>query len=265
MRNTLLFLIMVALGAANAQERPFFSAYKSNTICSDPNGHIYLASDEAVEKFDGEGRKMNAYSNPSLGNITCVDSRIPSKILVFRKESGLITLLGSELTEISPALRLFDKGWMNIGLAAMGGSDRIVLYDEVKRSIIITDLSLTTISATDITFPEGFRATDLQVIPNNYIALTDTAMGVCLLDHFGTFEKYIPLQHLTSARFYKNCFFYLQKGNLYKYSLPTETTPLAIEEIVLGSVPDMRDFIVLGTGLYYIGSDGEAGKLEVSY
>jgi hypothetical protein len=156
-----------------------------------------------LDYFTPDGNRHLNYSDLTWGNITRVDAGIASKILVFYQESGVITLLDNELSPISNSLSLYDKSLATISLAAMGNSNKIVLYDEANQDLIITDLSLNMLSQTHITFPGEFHPTDMQVVPEHRIALLDTLRGICLFDFFGTYEKMIPIPGIQTMQFMK--------------------------------------------------------------
>ncbi len=254
---------MVALNVVHAQERLFLSDEKYQSISSDINGYLYITTDHSIAQYDIYGNKIKSFSNPSFGNITSIDTRIPSKILVFNQESGNITLLNNELVEINSKLNLFDKGWMNIALASMGSSDRIVLYNNIKQELLITDLNLNIVSISHIQFSEEFNPTDIQVVPNQQIALIDTSKGICLFDFYGTYEKQIPLRNVPSVHFRKNHFFYFQNGKLYKYTLPSDKSPLKIEEVLYDFEPKIKAFTIVLENVFYINSSQNIEKRTI--
>ena len=240
----------VALGYANAQERLFFETPCEN-ITSDIQGNVFLTRDFNLHMLSADGTKQLNYGEPTYGNIAKVDAGIASKILVFYRESGIITLLNNELSPIGNPLSLFDKSLMTISLATMGNPNKIVLYDEANQDLLITDLSLNTLSQTHITFPGEFHPTDMQVVPEHRIALLDTLHGICLFDFFGTFERQIPISGVKAMQLMKDQIIYLKDNMLFRYSLPTATSPMSIETIDI-PLPDIKQFHFFQNTLYYI-------------
>ena len=136
---SILIIISVAL-SVSAQERLFFTEKPYESITTDVQGNLYLTSGSCLDFFTPDGKRHLNYSDPTWGNISRVDAGIASKILVFYRENGTIVLLNNELAPIGTPLDLFDRSLITISLAAMGNSNKIVLYDETNQNLIITDL-----------------------------------------------------------------------------------------------------------------------------
>ena len=246
----------VALGCANAQVRLLFSG-PSESITTDITGNVYRTQGANLDMFSADDSKRLNYSNPTWGNITCVDAGIASKILVFYRENGTIVLLNNELAIIGTPLSLFERSLMTISLAAMGNPNKIVLYDEANQDLLITDLSLNTLSQTHITFPGEFHPTDMQVVPEHRIALLDTLHGICLFDFFGTFEREIPIPGIKAMQLMKDQIIYLKDNKLYRYNLPTASSPMSIEIINIQR-PDIKQCHFFQNTLYYIDTNNIA-------
>ena len=247
----------VALGCANAQERLFSADNLYESITTDIQGNLYLTSGTSLDFFMPDGKRHLNYSEQTWGNITNVDAGISPKILVFYRESGTITLLNNELSPIGNPLRLFDKSLMTISLAAMGNPNKIMLYDEANQDLIITDLSLNELSRSHITFPGEFHPTDMQVVPEHRIALLDTLHGICLFDFFGTFEREIPIPDVKAMQLMKDQLIYLKDNKLYRYNLPTASSPMSIDIINI-QLPDIKQFHFFQNTLYYIDTNNIA-------
>jgi hypothetical protein len=251
----------VALGYANAQERLFFDI-PCGSITTDIQGNVFLTRDFNLNMLSADGTKQLNYGEPTYGNIAHVDAGIASKILVFYRESGIITLLNNELSPIGNPLRLFDKSLMTVSLAAMGNPNKIVLYDETNQELIITDLSLNPTGWTHIAFPGEFHPTDMQVVPEHRIALLDTLHGICLFDFYGTFEREIPIPGIQAMQLMKDCIIYLKDNTLYKYILPTAYFPMSIETIDI-NIPNIKQFHLFQNILYYIDERNIPHKIDL--
>lgn len=247
---TIIIILSVAL-SVSAQERLFFADKLYESVTTDLQGNIFLTMGSTLDSYTADGVKLQNFSDPTWGSISRVDAGIASKILVFYQESGTVLLLNNELSPINGPQSLFDKGLMTVTLAAMGNPNKIVLYDETNQDLIITDLSLNTLSQTHITFPGEFHPTDMQVVPEHRIALLDTLRGICLFDFFGTYEKMIPIPGITAMQLTKECILYYNKGRLWRYDLPSSTTPLSLQEIQI-SIPEIVAFHISQNNLYYI-------------
>ena len=231
MRKTLLlFLFSVALGCINAQERLFFD-HPCEGITTDLQGNVFVTHGATLDMFSANDAKQLNYSEPTHGDITNVDADIASKILVFYRESGTITLLNNELAPIGKPLNLLEKSLTTVNLAAMGNPNKIILYDEANQDLLITDISFNVLIRTHITFPGEFHPTDMQVVPEHRIALLDTLHGICLFDFFGTFEREIPIPEITAMQLMKDQIFYLKNETLYLYNLPSKTSPMSVRAL----------------------------------
>lgn len=256
----IIITFIVALGFVNAQERLFFdSPYES--VTTDIQGNVFLSNGFNLNMFPADGAKPLNYSEPTYGNIAQVDAGIASKILLFYRENGIITLLNNELAPIGNPMSLFDKSLMTISLAAMGNPNKIVLYDEANQDLLITDLSLNVLSQTHITFPGEFHPTDMQVVPEHRIALLDTLHGICLFDFFGTLEREIPLSNIQAIQLHKNNLFYLKENQLYQFTMPSEETQMLIRQLDV-ALPEARSFHIWQRILYYIDNQNDVYKIR---
>lgn len=248
--SIIIITFTVAL-SCTAQERLFFADRAYESLTTDIQGNIYLTSGSNLDFFTPDGKRHLNYSDPTWGNITQVDAGIASKILVFYRESGTITLLDNELAPIGSPLNLLEKSLVTVSLAAMGNPNKIVLYDEANQDLIITDLSLNILSQSHITFPGEFHPTDMQVVPEHRIALLDTLHGICLFDFFGSFEREIPIPGIHAMQLMKDKIIYLKDKNLYSYSIPAASSPMSIETIEI-KIPSIKQFRFSQNTLYYI-------------
>ena len=253
---------MIVALSCTAQERLFFADRAYESLTTDIQGNIYLTSGSNLDFFTPDGKRHLNYSDPTWGNITKVDAGIASKILVFYRESGTITLLDNELAPIGSPLNLLEKSLATVSLAAMGNPNKIVLYDEANQDLIITDLSLNILSQSHITFPGEFHPTDMQVVPEHRIALLDTLHGICLFDFFGTFEREIPIPGIQAMQLMKDRIIYLKDNTLYKYILPTAYFPMSIEALDI-NLPKIKQFHIFQNTLYYIDDHNIPHKIDL--
>lgn len=248
--SIIIITFTVAL-SCTAQERLFFAEKPYESLTTDIQGNLFLSGGSNLDFFTLDGKRHLNYSDQAWGNITQVDAGIASKILVFYRESGVILLLDNELSPIGTPLSLFDRSLMTVSLAAMGNPNKIVLYDEANQELIITDLSLNALSRSHITFPGEFHPIDMQVVPEHRIALLDTLHGICLFDFYGTFEREIPIPGIQAMQLTKNQIIYLKDNTLYRYRIPTESSPMSIEALDI-SLPGIKQFHLFQNTLYYI-------------
>ena len=259
---SILIIISVALGCINAQERLFFTEKPYESVTTDVQGNLYLTSSSCLDFFTPDGKRHLNYSDPTRGDITKVDAGISPKILVYYRENGTLILLNNELAPMSDPLNLFEKSLTTVNLAAMGNPNKIVLYDDANQDLIITDLSLNVQSRTHITFPGEFHPIDMQVVPEHRIALLDTLHGICLFDFFGTFEREIPIPGIQAMQLMKDRILYYNKSRLWRYDLPSLTTPLSIQETHI-SIPETLSFHISQNNMYYIDNKHAVWRISV--
>ena len=96
--SIIIITFTVALGCTYAQERLFFADKTYESLTTDIHGNLYLSIGSNLDFFTPDGKRQLNYSDPTWGNITNVDANIASKILVFYRENGIITLLDNELS-----------------------------------------------------------------------------------------------------------------------------------------------------------------------
>lgn len=259
--------MMVASAVLNAQVRPFLSSERKYTdIASDITGKIYLVNGTYIEQYDTNANKLRTFGNPQWGIIGCIDASIPSKVLVYYKESGIIALLNNDLSPAGNALNLFDKNWFNIDFATMGGSDKIILFDNTDKTLIITDLNLNKVSVSQLNIPEDHIFSDMQAVPGHRVALIDNSHGVCLLDYFGTYEKMVPLKEFSSLMLKKESFYYIQGDNLYRYDMPSFTQTMKIAGPLNESTFNgVKKFTITNDAIYFIDKTGIVRKMPLNH
>lgn len=253
----------VALGSANAQERLFFTDQLYETVTTDLAGNVYLTQEASLDVYTPDGALRRNYSNPTWGNISRTDAGIASKIMVFYRENGYIQLLDNELAPIGNLpISLFDYSMMEVSLVAMGGSDRLVLYDENK-NLLVTDLNMHTKAAVHDPFPTDFKASDMQVVPEHRIALLDTLQGIFLFDIYCTLVKTIPIPGIQKMQLEKDYIIYLKDNQLYKYSFPTAATSMEVQPLGI-PLPEVKDFHLHNGVLYYIDSENRVYRQSLT-
>lgn len=218
MKRLFPFLIFfVALGNCSAQERPCFISTQGNDFTTDVHDNIYIWEGSSLEKYSSEGQTSSLFSNPSYGDIAEVDASMPSKILIFYKESGIILFLDDKLSPIGNELHLFEHQMFTISHVALCNSNHIALYDESAQDLIISDLNLSNCRTTHCNFGTAFSPFLIDINFDKEIMLIDSASGIYLFDKYGTFEKVLPFKGILSAQLFGNHILYYKDSSIYKY------------------------------------------------
>ena len=244
-------LTIVALGFLHAQERPSFILQPCNNFTADLHDNLYLWKDAVLEKQSADREVLAQYSNPSLGIISSVDAKIPSKILVFHQESGTIVLLDNNLSPIGNALSLFEHGLYSTTLAAFAGASRIALFDDAAQLLILTDLDLNIINSTPIDAGSSFHPTLMECSLDKNVLLADSTSGVLFFDKFGTFERKLPLAGIRSLQMQGENLYYLQDNSIYKYDLT------ALDIILIFNLPvNIKSFRRSNSTMHLLNDNG---------
>jgi hypothetical protein len=159
-------------------------------------GNRYLLSaDNRLIKLDARGDSLAGFNDVRrYGRISYMDVSNPLKILLFFQEFGTIVMLDRFLNNINSIdLRKFNLFQVkSIGLAY---DNNIWVYDELEGKLkkIADDGSLIN-ETTDIrqmtdAVPDPERLID----QGGLVYLYDSLKGVFIFDHYGGFQKFIPL------------------------------------------------------------------------
>lgn len=254
----ILLLTLFALELLQAQERIAIIDQPYDHFTIDIQENIYLWKDAMVSKYSPTGELISQYSNPTLGTITHVDAKIPSKILVFFKESGTIVLLDHNLSPIANPSNLLCNNFFNITLAAVSNINQLALYDATAQQLYITDFNLNILYQSECNFSTEFTPTLLSQNLGKKILLTDTLAGLFLFDHFGTFEKRIALPHISFVDFWNNDIYYLKEGNIYKYNHITLEHNLFADRLY-----QIKEFKRYNHNIYYLSHSGKLYKYPI--
>ena len=97
---------------------------------TDNLGNLYiLTPDNALEKYNAEGRRLARYSNNRLGVATSIDAANPLKLLVWYADFRTAVFLDRSLTELG-ALSLDAAGFTIVRSVAMSFDGNLWAYDE---------------------------------------------------------------------------------------------------------------------------------------
>lgn len=252
-RGIFSFILIVALGHINAQERPSFTNVSSNNFTTDIQNNLYLWKDANLNLYTIHGEHISSYSNPESGPITSVSANTGTKILVFHQESGTITLLNNKLAIIENPIHLYEKGWYSITAAALLGTSQIALYDASNEDLIILNLNLTTLNKTHCDFRKDFSPQLLKISSEKDILLIDSASGVYFFDSFGTFVKKIAIMGIKDAHLHQGILYYLKGNHLYGYRLAN----MEQFEVPISQLSTIKAFNVSHNYYFYLSETGE--------
>jgi hypothetical protein len=219
-------------------------------------GNIYLLSaDGRLKKTDAAGDSLAVFNDVRrYGHVSYMDVSNPLKILLYYGEFGTIVMLDRFLSNINSIdLRKFNLFQVkSIGLAY---DNNIWVYDELEGKLkkIGDDGSLIS-ETTDIrqlsdSVPDPDRLTD----QGGMVYLYDSLKGVFIFDHYGGFQRFLPLQHWQHFSVMDNTFWGWSGHDFLKYD--RKTGEQEKQEIPPYCLPALK-IIVRPDHIYVLKPDG---------
>lgn len=250
-KQVLFFILIVALCAGYAQERPSFKDVHGSHITTDIQDNLYVWEGSSLNKYTPNGELINHYSCTLYGDITSVCATVASKVLVFFQESGTIQLLNNTLSPIGAPISLLEKNLFSITQVSLVGTNQIALYDNANQQLVLSDLNLSTLNKTYCNFGESFAPSILEADFNKRILLIDTLSGLYLFDSYGTFEKKINISCIKYAQYYGNLLYFLKENELWGY------IPNTLEIHKIKDTPSLSEFRIGKRNEYYLYQSGQ--------
>ncbi len=161
-------------------------------------GNIYvLSADNRLKKLNAAGDSLAVFNDVRrYGRITYIDATNPLKILLYYQEFGTIVMLDRFLNNINSIdLRKFNLFQVkSIGLAY---DNNVWIYDELEGKLKkIGDDGILINETTDIRqLTDSVPDPDLLIDQGGLVYLYDSLKGIFVFDHYGGFQKFIPLQN----------------------------------------------------------------------
>lgn len=98
---------------------------------ADNLGNLYLITPQnAVEKYNPEGRLLTRYTNNRAGFAAAVDATNPMKIIVWYADFRVVAFLDRNLTPLGE-LNLIQAGYPEVRTVASAADGNLWIYDEV--------------------------------------------------------------------------------------------------------------------------------------
>jgi hypothetical protein len=161
-------------------------------------GNMYvLNADNRLKKLSATGDSLAVFNDVRrYGRVTYIDAANPLKILLYYQEFGTIVMLDRFLNNINSIdLRKFNLFQVkSIGLAY---DNNVWIYDELEGKLkkIADDGSLIS-ETTDIRqLTDSVPDPDVLIDQGGLVYLYDSLKGVFIFDHYGGFQRSIPLQN----------------------------------------------------------------------
>jgi hypothetical protein len=161
-------------------------------------GNIFvLTPDNQLKKYNAAGDSLGVFNDVRrYGKIAYIDVSNPLKILLFYEEFGTIVMLDRFLNNIN-SLDLRQLGFYQVTCIGLAYDNNIWVYDALAGKLNKISGDGTQINQTnDIrpftdSVPEPVLLTD----QGGYVYLFDPHQGAFVFDHYGGYQKLIPLKN----------------------------------------------------------------------
>ncbi len=161
-------------------------------------GNLFLLTpDNQLKKYNGSGDSLSVFNDVRrYGKIAYIDVTNPLKILLFYQEFGTIVMLDRFLNNIN-SIDLRQLGFYQVTCIGLAYDNNIWVYDALAGQLNKIAGDGTLISQTnDIRqFTDSVPDPVLLSDQGGLVYLFDPQKGAFVFDHYGGFQKLIPLKN----------------------------------------------------------------------
>lgn len=225
----LTFLMILAFSCKSSSDipmkKPVTNDYDINNFILlarlDPLNNIVLVDDKNfIHRYTNQTEKTFTYNDNSLGKISNVDVTDPLKIVIYKKDYGVVIFLDNTLSEIG-RINLYENGFTEIPCVASSYDGNLWIYD-------YTDYRIKKISQDGRVILESMSMLDfgLQNIKPFFmqerygkLILQDENQGIFLFDNLGQYIQPFPFKLKNEVQFDGNKLCFLDGNNFTCYSI----------------------------------------------
>jgi hypothetical protein len=220
------FLLIFGSADAMAQLDSPFVHVKAITgnfadLAVDNLGNIYLLTiGNQLRKFGPAGDSLAIYNDVRrYGNISFMDVTNPLKILLYYQDFGTIVMVDRFLNILN-TIDLRKNNLQQVSTLGLAYDNNIWIYDGLEAKLKRLDETGTVISETTDIRQMTDSAPDPQTLTDQYglVYLYDIQQGAYLFDHYGAFQKYIPLPGWKDFSVIEKAMYGRDDHYFYKYS-----------------------------------------------
>lgn len=161
-------------------------------------GDLFLLTpDNQLKKYNAAGDSLSVFNDVRrYGKIAYIDVTNPLKILLFYQEFGTIVMLDRFLNNIN-SIDLRQLGFYQVTCIGLAYDNNIWVYDELAGQLNKISGDGTLINQTnDIRqFTDSVPDPVLLTDQGGLVYLFDPQRGAFVFDHYGGFQKLIPLKN----------------------------------------------------------------------
>lgn len=219
-------------------------------------GNIFvLTPDNQLKKYNAAGDSLGVFNDVRrFGKIAYIDVSNPLKILLFYEEFGTIVMLDRFLNNIN-SLDLRQLGFYQVTCIGLAYDNNIWVYDALAGKLNKISSDGTQINQTnDIrpftdSVPEPVLLTD----QGGFVYLFDPHQGAFVFDHYGGYQKLIPLKNWRHFSVINNTILGWNGKEFLKYDVNTPSEEK--KQIPAFCLPALK-ILIMPDFLYILKSDG---------
>lgn len=220
----------------------------NNLIILTQNNKVYFYTKDVIKKYE--------YADNTLGKITQVDVTNPLKIILYKKDYGLIITVDNTLSEID-RLSLFEKGFQAVSTASAALDGNLWIYDNTdyrlkkitpKGKVLLESITMVEIGM------QGLNPDFIQEKAGKLI-LKDPNRGILLFDNLGQYIQTFPFKVEEDLQFDGNNLIFFEKDKMTIYDtriFEEATIDLSLEKTAIKP----KNVKISKFGMYYIYNDG---------
>lgn len=161
-------------------------------------GNVFVLTPEnQLKKYNASGDSLGVFNDVRrYGKIAYIDVSNPLKILLFYEEFGTIVMLDRFLNNVN-SLDLRQLGFYQVTCIGLSYDNNVWVYDALagKLNKISSDGTLINQSNDMRTFTDSVPDPVLLTDQGGFVYLFDPQKGAFIFDHYGGFQKLIPLKN----------------------------------------------------------------------
>jgi hypothetical protein len=245
MNKLLLIITLLLLLSFKTDSTKWVIKQKGDIVSVDKLGKIYQVTDNAIVKYNENGKKIANYSILNSGKITLIDTKNPLQSLLFFEQQQDIIILDNMLGEANSFNLSNYFEWINL-VCISNRDNALWLYNISGQELIKTDINLNVISkSSNLAQILSLDLTPSQLMEvNETVFLFDKKNGLILFDIFGNYKKKIVLKNAEKIFIDNNLVYYLSNNTIHYYNLKSFN-----KDVVFESDKNIVNFCVFGDNL----------------
>jgi hypothetical protein len=223
----------------------------------DQLGNIYLLKEyNNIVKYNPDLIFQYEYADNTLGEVTTIDVSDPLKILIYKKDYGLLIILDNTLAELN-RINLYELDYQSVSAVGTALDRNIWIYDDINYQLLkINDQGRTLINSISLVDQglQNIQPSHIQEKSGKLI-LQDYQNGIFLFDNLGQYIQTFPFSTYKPLQFDGQNIIYFNKNKIVVYDTKffnEKTIALEPKE----ESTELKNAILKNNKIYYIYNDG---------